>query len=347
MSLIPRKINLKNERETAEVRAFLESFDLSYNPSEVEYTLALLDENENFVATGSIKGEVIRNLAVKQTGQGEGYFSTLLSILMQELNQRKCYHYFIFTKPSVAKIFESLAFKEIERVDPVVVLLENGMGSISSFCTKIAKKLPEKKGTRAALVMNCNPFTLGHRSLIERAAKECDDVVVFVVKEDASTFPFEHRIEMVRAGVADLENVTVLDSGNYMISAATFPTYFTHGDEAVEAQTKLDIKIFARYIAKACDIDVRYVGEEPYCEVTSAYNRAMEEILPEFGVELRVIERTKKSEDIISASKVREAIKNDDWDRVLELVPKTTYDALRSDELACVIENIKGSNTRH
>ena len=347
---IPRRINLKDAEETGQVRAFLSQFDLSYEPKDVEFTLALLAD-EKIYATGSIKGEVIRNVAVNQVKQGQGLFSTMISLLMQELSQRKRHHYFVFTKPDVESIFKNLAFKTIERVDPVVVLMESGIGSIDAYCKKLSKKLHEdlgeKSGKRAALVMNCNPFTLGHKALVKKASEENDSVVLFVVKEDLSVFPYVHRFEMVKKGVSEFNNVTVIDGGKYMISSATFPTYFTHGDEAVKAQTQLDIKIFAKYIARAAAIDRRYVGEEPYCEVTQAYNKAMDEILPENDVELRVMSRAELDGAFISASKVRQAIKEDDWDRVRALVPVTTYETLISEQLKPVIEAIKSSDGRH
>lgn len=347
---IPRKINLKDSEETEQVRVFLSQFDLTYDPNDVEITMALVVDEEIY-ATGSIKGEVIRNVAVKPVEQGQGLLSSMISLLMQELGQLKRHHYFVFTKPDVESIFKSLAFKAIERVDPVVVLMESGLGSIDGFCKKLTKKLHEelgeKTGKRAALVMNCNPFTLGHKALVKKASEENDSVVLFVVKEDLSVFPYEHRFEMVRKGVREFTNVFVVDGGKYMISSATFPTYFTHGDEAVRAQTQLDIKIFAKYISRAAEIDRRYVGEEPYCEVTRAYNKAMGEILPEIGVELRVIDRAELDGEFISASKVRQAIKEDDWDRVRALVPETTYETVISEPLKPIVERLKSSDRRH
>ena len=41
----------------------------------------------------------------------------------------------------------------------------------------------------AAIVMNANPFTLGHQYLVEKAAAENDLVHLFMVSEDASLFP--------------------------------------------------------------------------------------------------------------------------------------------------------------
>lgn len=77
--------------------------------------------------------------------------------------------------------------------------------------------------------MNCNPFTLGHRYLIEEACSQVDILYVFVVEEDKSYFKFEDRIEMVRQGTKDLKQVQVLPSGKYIISKETFAQYFKKG----------------------------------------------------------------------------------------------------------------------
>ena len=39
--------------------------------------------------------------------------------------------------------------------------------------------------------MNCNPFTLGHKYIVEKAARENDNVIIFVVEEDKSSFPIQ------------------------------------------------------------------------------------------------------------------------------------------------------------
>lgn len=51
---------------------------------------------------------------------------------------------------------------------------------------------------------------MGHRYLIEKAATENDEVVVFVVEEDKSIFPTDVRFELVKKGCEDLKNVIVL-----------------------------------------------------------------------------------------------------------------------------------------
>lgn len=159
-----------------------------------------------------------------------------------------------------------------------------------------------------AAVMNCNPFTLGHRHLIAEALKVVDGLFVFVVEEDASRFPFRDRLELVRRGVEELHNVRVLPSGQFIISASTFGEYFNKDKPdidhtAIDAST--DVRIFCRYIAPALNISVRFVGEEPFCQVTRQYNDTMREMLPRHGLQLHVIKRLEADGAPISASRVR------------------------------------------
>lgn len=341
-----RVINLENARQVAEVREFLARFSLTFT-EQVDYTVALYKDNQ-IVATGSFAGEVLRNIAIDESMQGEGITSAVISHLMREAGQRGIYHYFIFTKPDKAHLFSNLGFKEIARVEPYAVLLESGLGSVESYCREIATKVEKlPPGDRASLVVNCNPFTLGHQAVIAKAAAENPGVVVLVVSEEGSLFPFDVRERLIQEGVAKFDNVVVVPGGKYIISAATFPGYFTRGDETVTAQTQLDITIFAKYVAPALGITSRYVGDEPYCAVTKAYNQAMFDILPDYKIDVREMPRVGMNGNYISASRVRELIRQDGWDEIRTLVPDTTYQFLRSPEAIPVIEKIKNSQSRH
>lgn len=341
-----RTINLNNPRQVTAVRDFLAGFSLTFN-EQVDYTVALYKENE-IVATGSFAGEVLRNIAIDESLQGEGLTSAVISHLMREAGQRGIYHYFIFTKPDKAHLFSALGFKEIARTNPYAVLLEAGIGSIETYCLEMAKetaKLPP--GRRAGLVVNCNPFTLGHQAVIAKAATENPGVVVLVVSEEGSLFPFDVRQRLVQEGVAGYDNVVVVPGGKYVISAATFPGYFTRGDETVIAQTRLDATVFAQHIAPAMGITCRYVGDEPYCSVTKAYNEAIFAVLPGYNIDVLEMPRIGVNGSIVSASRVRELIRQNGWDEIRTLVPDTTYRYLRSLEAIPIIEKIKNSQSRH
>lgn len=183
--------------------------------------------------------------------------------------------------------------------------------------------------TIGAVVMNCNPFTYGHRYLIEEALKQCDYLVIFLVEEELSFFSFDERIALVDEGTKDLENIVVIPSGRFIISSLTFSEYFNKSeiqDRIID--TSLDITVFAREIAPCLNITKRFVGEEPIDKITKQYNESMKKILPEYGIEFIEIPRMKAVDMVISASKVRQAIEERDHTLLKQFVPDTTYEFL-------------------
>ena len=199
------------------------------------------------------------------------------------------------------------------------------------YIDKVKAETPEnwKEGICGAIVMNCNPFTLGHQYLIRQSAAKVDHLYIFVVEEDKSFFPFKDRIELVKAGTRDIENVLVVPSGKLIISSVTFPGYFLKDSpDSVGVDTSLDVDVFGRYIAAPLGITKRFVGEEPIDMVTRSYNESMKEILPRYGIEVDEIKRTEKEGDVISASRVRRALKTGDFELIKKLVPETTYEYL-------------------
>ncbi|MBA4685687.1 MAG: adenylyltransferase/cytidyltransferase family protein [Candidatus Galacturonibacter soehngenii] len=177
-----------------------------------------------------------------------------------------------------------------------------------------------------SIVMNCNPFTLGHRYLIENAKAQVDYLFIFVVEEDKSFFKFEDRLEMVKRGVADLGNVIVLSSGRYIISTETLPGYFNKDQlQNVKLDASADIEIFANIIAKCLNITVRFAGEEPIDAFTRQYNETMKRMLPGKGIEFVEIPRICKGNEVISASRVRKLLKEKEYEYIKRLVPITTY----------------------
>lgn len=174
---------------------------------------------------------------------------------------------------------------------------------------------------RGVVVMNCNPFTLGHRYLIEQAAKQVERLFVMVVREDCSLFAYAERKAMVEQGVAHLENVTVIDGSEYAISQATFPTYFLKRlDDAADTQMLLDLDLFRRHIAPALGATVRFIGTEPTDRLTRRYNQLMHEVL----ADVREIVRLEKEGNAVSASRVRKAMEQGDMSTIRQLVPPTT-----------------------
>ena len=181
--------------------------------------------------------------------------------------------------------------------------------------------LPTTPPHGGVVVMNCNPFTLGHRYLIEQAAKQVERLYVMVVKEDCSLFAYTERKAMVEQGVADIENVSVIDGSDYAISRATFPTYFLKRlDDAADTQMLLDLDLFRRHISPALGATVRFVGTEPTDQLTRRYNQLMHEALKD----VRETARLEKDGYAVSASRVRKAMEEGDMNTIRQLVPPTT-----------------------
>ena len=214
----------------------------------------------------------------------------------------------------------------LDRKEPDLDLMEKGL---RDFLDDISKYKLDTENI-GAIVMNCNPFTNGHRYLIEYAANQCEHLFIFVVEEDKSYFKFEDRLNLVKAGTADLSNVTVLPSGKFIISTVTFEEYFDKDNlSGATINPAMDIEIFGKHIAPALNISKRFAGKEPNCYITKQYNTTMREILPRYGVEFVEISRKESEGNPISASMVRKLIEEKDWEAVKLLVPQTTYDYLR------------------
>ena len=190
-----------------------------------------------------------------------------------------------------------------------------------------------RSSKKGVIVMNANPFTRGHRYLIEQAARQVDHLFVMAVKEDLSTFGYEERLAMIQAGCRELNNVSVVEGSDYAISATTFPTYFLKQlSDASDTQMTLDLDLFARHIASALQASVRFVGSEPTDQLTRRYNELMKQLLPEKGIEVIEIERLlmpSESDEIeqdtaISASAVRRFLNEGSLLKAAALVPPTT-----------------------
>jgi len=237
-------------------------------------------------------------------------------------------------------VFSPLGFKVVAVARPYAVLLEWGRPGIEEYCDDIREKAGDIGEKASAIVMNCNPFTLGHRYLIETAASQSDRVYIFVVEEDLSVFPFDVRFRLIKEGTSSLPNVSVIPGGRYVVSSLTFPSYFTRETELAYAHTAIDVEIFLRHIAPTLNINRRYIGTEPFSPVTDIYNNAMKERLIPAGIEVSEIARLEKGAVAISASRVRESLSKGDMDSVKELVPNTTFEYLMSKEALPVLQKL-------
>ena len=331
----------------------------------LDYSCGLFDDKMQLVATGSCFGNTLRCLAVSRLHQGEGLMNRIVTHLMEVHYFRGNTHLFLYTKCSAARFFHDLGFYEIARIDGQVVFMENKRNGFDKYLKGLSGDLAQHgadcrgadcRGTGcrgadfrdaapgskpvSAIVMNANPFTLGHLYLIEKAAAQSDLLHIFIVSEDVSLVPFQVRKRLVIEGTAGIHNLVYHDSGPYIISNATFPSYFQKDEDAViESHARLDLAIFAR-IAGTLGITCRYVGEEPFSRVTGIYNRIMESQLPKAGIHCRVIPRKQANGTAISASSVRNAIRENRMDLLAGLVPDSTYRYFCSGEAGPVIRAI-------
>ncbi len=305
----------------------------------LDYTCGLFDEDWKLAATGSCFGNTIRCLAVSNDRQGEGLLNQIVTHLMEVQAERGNTRLFLYTKPKSAKFFGNLGFYEIARVEGNLVFMENRRRGFGDFCSALEKA--RRGGRSAAIVMNANPFTLGHLHLVERAAAENDTVHLFVLSEEAGPIPFAVRKRLVEAGTAHLPNVVRHDSGPYIISSATFPSYFLKDEDTViRTHAALDLEIFGK-IALCLNITQRYVGEERTSHVTALYNEIMATRLPELGVECRVVPRLEARGKPVSASTVRKYIHDGRLEDIHPLVPESTWNYFTSPEAQSVIEAIR------
>ncbi|MDK2879789.1 MAG: [citrate (pro-3S)-lyase] ligase [Thermoanaerobacteraceae bacterium] len=342
--LLLKEIDISSFQEKEKLRKFLEGFDLTLD-EDIEESVGIFD-GDVMVATCSLSGKVLKGFAVRDDYRGLNLTSTLVSEMIRRLSLKGIYKSFIFTKPENRNIFESVGYKFLASGGKVI-LLEHGINGIDHYI----KKLEEYKSEttlNGCIVMNCNPFTLGHRYLIERAVRMCDRLYIFIVQEDRSLFPFDIRKKLIEKGTSDIENVVIIDGADYIISSATFPGYFIRKqNDRIYSEAALDIDLFTKYIAPVLNIKKRFAGSEPYDPVTSIYNRMMSEKLPQHGIEFIEVPRLEVDGKAVSASRVRDEIRKGDFANLKRLLPETTLEFLSSDEGRKVVERIKNSTSPH
>lgn len=346
-------LNPATPRQRQRIEAFLKRNALRID--NMNYYAAVLDDDGEMIAGGGLKDDVIKCVAVDDAHKGEAIANTLVSHLISHANQEGYGCIKLFTKPKNRQLFESLSFRLLAEA-PEAILMETGIGGISNTVEALKKIKEESEKYKeynkeckedskecrentsylntttpqhlnttpprgGVVVMNCNPFTLGHRYLIEQAAKQVERLYVMVVREDCSLFAYTERKAMVEQGVADIENVSVIDGSDYAISNTTFPTYFLKRlSDATDTQILLDLDLFRRHIAPALGATVRFVGTEPTDQLTRRYNQLMHETLKD----VREINRLEKDGNAVSASRVRKAMEEGDMNTIRQLVPPTT-----------------------
>jgi len=322
-------IHMSNVTQKKNWQAFLSKLGITkFNDQEldaIEQTIGIYDD-EQLVATGSIAGNIIKYVgvcAIGETSKG-ARFNQLMTAIENRMALLERFHQFVYTKPLYVQSFEHVGFKLLAD-SSAGVLLEKGSPDVQNFLNAIPKALQGVQ-TIGSVVVNANPFTIGHQYLIEKAANENDLVYVFVVNQDVSLFRTAERFDLVKQGVKNFKNVIVVSGGDYIISYLTFPSYFiTNTQQDINYQTTIDARIFKNIIAPALAIQRRYVGSEPLSHTTNLYNQTLvRELEPE--IKLIIVPRIAQDNqtEIVSARKVRQAIAEYDFEAWSEIVPETT-----------------------
>ena len=292
------------------------------SPTEQMDFTALLTDEDDVIAAGSLDGYTLKCLAVSPLYQGEDLLSRIMTALLQEAMARGYDKLMLYTKPLNRSRFAPFGFYPLVRTRDCLVM-ENRRTGLTDFLNAV--KVPCAVGPVGAIVANCNPFTLGHQYLMEQAAKDTGTLHVFVLSEDKGLFSPHERLEIAKKGLAHLSNVHVHGTDAYMVSSATFPTYFIKDREkAAQVYCESDITLFGEKIAPALSITRRYVGTEPHSPVTNCYNETMKQLLPHYGIDVIEMDRMEKDGCAVSASRVRELMKTGDIDAISRLVPQTT-----------------------
>lgn len=301
------------------VEAFLAANGLRLAPLD-RYVVVTRDEDgDEILAGGGLDGNVIKCVAVSESARSEGLMNILVSRLIAIAREEGRESVKAFTKPENEGIFKSLGFALIAS-SPNAILMENGRGGLPEYKKYLASLA--RPGRNGAIVMNANPFTKGHRYLVEQAASQVDNLYVIVVKEDRSRFPYAERKAMIEAGCAGLDNVVVCEGSDYAISAATFPTYFLKKlDDATDTQIALDLDLFVNHIAQPLGVTVRFAGSEPEDALTRRYNELMAEILP--GTSVAVVRQDHQPDsELVEGSAVRQARRPIDFVEIPRLEQK-------------------------
>ncbi len=314
----------------------------------LDATYGLFD-GEDLVGTASYQANILKCLAIRQAYAGGAAFHQLISFLLTEIYRAGYDDVLVFTKASKRQTFEHLGFDLLVETEDVA-FMERSQEGIDSYLAAIKDQAPfTGDQSLGAVVMNANPFTKGHRYLIEEALKAVDGLYVFVLSEDRSLFDKETRLDLVRRGTADLDSVYVVETKHYMVSQATFPAYFLKADQsAVRAQAAVDARLFKERIAPSLGISQRFVGEEPLSPTTAAYNQVMAEVFaPELKLNIIPRRHLDRDGEVISASKVRRLVLDGDLEAAKNYLPETSRAFIESPACQAMIAKRKDLSQVH
>ncbi len=330
-----RQIPLSLPRLRRMVEAFLQDNALHLDVACDYYAGLFRLGGDEMLAGGGLQGNIIKCLAVRADCRDEALSCRMVSHLVSTANAGGHQVVRLFTKPANRAVFESMSFRLLAEA-PEAILMETGVGGIDTYCRYLSDIRTASNASVSAeetgvIVMNANPFTLGHRYLVEQAARRVARLYVIAVKEEASLFAYEERMAMLRTGLRNINNVSVCEGSDYAVSATTFPSYFLKRlSDASDTQMTLDLDLFRRHIMPALGATVRFVGSEPTDTLTHRYNELMAQMLPRVEEIDRLtvpptLDNAKSNAPLpVSASRVREAMAQSSLWEAAPMVPPTT-----------------------
>ena len=290
-----QEVPLQSSLFRTRVERFLERNGLRMEALDHYYTVQGADGE--ILAGAGTAGDIIKCVAVDSSERSSG------------------------TKPEYEPVFESLGFHTIAMA-PLAVLMENGRG-LEDYCGYLRSL--RTPGPCGVAIINANPFTLGHKYLLDTAAARVDTLFVIPVGEEGQQFSYKERFRMISDAAP--KGVRVLDASAYQISAATFPSYFIKDlSDVSETQMRLDLDLFGRYIAPSLGVLARFIGSEPEDALTAGYNALMRIVLPHYGVSVVEIPRLEEENGApVSASRVRKALNAGRFRAAAALTPPSSH----------------------
>ncbi|MGD9604977.1 MAG: hypothetical protein AB7V00_02325 [Bacilli bacterium] len=306
------------DSEKLRIQSFLKEFDLDLDKDITE--TFYYEENNDIIATVSLSKHIIKCLAVSEGYQGEQLALKMVNEAISYLHSKQEHFFQVFTKRTYRDLFLSMGMRLIVESKNVSIL-ESSSYPITSYLSDLKKQLSLESNDNGAIVVNCNPMTLGHLYLIEQAAKQHHNLLLFVLQENRSDFTTEERMALVKLGISHLPNVIALPSSPYLVSNLTFPSYFLKEDnDRNNEYAYLDALIFKNYFMPLLNIKHRYIGTETH-PIMVTYNKNLKLVL---GDSITEIKRIDLDGEPISASKVRKLMQTKQLDEALRLVPENT-----------------------
>ena len=319
------RVKRSDHKAISEISAFLRSNDLNIDTT-VEVFITVT-QHDKLVACGGIADNIIKCVAISPLMRGEGLALALATELVNLAYERHHTQLFIYTKVQNEPLFRQCGFYPIATVPGIVVLMENSPCRLKRYAAQLASQ--RRPGDIiGSIVMNANPFTRGHQYLVRQAAKRCDWLHLFLVKENTSRFSYEDRRRLVLAGTADIPNLRVHEGSQYVISRATFPVTSSGSGRGRRLLHRNRSEDLPPVSGARAGITHRFVGNEPFCAVTAKYNRDMRywletPALPSPPIALVEIERLQYQGTAISASWAQ-AAGGGDFHAAAPLVPPDT-----------------------